>query len=112
MTFGFSYLGEAYLNFGLIGIAIVPFALGFGLGWLTERTALGHNLALCAATACLLSGLLVYARSDTSSVFRTVGWYTLIPFGASLMLKRLRDDDLILLNDIPDREFALQRLRA
>ncbi len=106
MTFGFSYLGEAYLNFGIIGIAVVPFALGFGLGWLNEHTASGQNLALCAATACLLAGLLVYARSDTSSVFRTVGWYTLIPYGASLMLKRLRDDDLLLVTGAP------QRLRA
>lgn len=112
MTFGFSYLGEAYLDFGIVGIMIVPFAIGFGLGWLTERTASGHNLALCAATACLLSGLLVYARSDTNSVFRTVGWYALVPYGASLFLKRLRDDDLLLLTNIPPRQREYQRAGA
>ncbi len=112
MTFGFSYLGEAYLNFGLFGILIVPFIIGFGLGWLNEGTALGQNLALCAATACLLSGLLVYARSDTNSIFRTAGWYTLIPYGASLALKRLRDDDLRLVIETPARDLPLQRMSA
>lgn len=88
-TIGYSFIAEAYLNFGWLG---VPAILGLG-GFLYARFVLWASrpnmparLALAACVACFFT---FYARAGADVVFRGLVWYSLVPYVLVLWTSRL-----------------------
>jgi oligosaccharide repeat unit polymerase len=79
-TIGYSFIAEAYLNLGWIG---VPVLLGLGgffyarfILWASQPDA-PARLALAACVACFLT---FYARAGADEVFRGLVWYSFLPY--------------------------------
>lgn len=79
-SYGFSFIAEAYLNFGWIG---TPIALGI-MGFLFVKLVLwaekSYDPAKMAMIASFLSFLLFYARAESALIVRALIWYSLIPY--------------------------------
>jgi oligosaccharide repeat unit polymerase len=84
---GFSFIAEAYLNFGWFG---GPLWLGI-LGYLLCRLFLladSVDPAKRALIASVLSFSLIFARGESAAVVRGLVWYALIPYLLTGLLAR------------------------
>jgi len=82
---GFSFVAEAYLNFGWYG---GPIWLGIA-GYLFSRLFLqadSDDPAKQALVASFLSFFLVFARGESAIVMRGLVWYAVIPYLAAAVL--------------------------
>jgi oligosaccharide repeat unit polymerase len=83
---GFSFIAEAYFNFGIIGIPIVSAAVGYlycrFLLWADHL----NNPGRMAAIASFTSFVLLYARGEASFIIRPLVWYALAPYLACRMV--------------------------
>lgn len=83
---GYSFIAEAYLNFGWIGTPPLMILIGYLIGW-AVRWADHHpradRLAALATGACFF---VFYVRAELAVILRGVAWYTCIPFIAVLLL--------------------------
>jgi oligosaccharide repeat unit polymerase len=79
--YGFSFIAEAYLNFGWLGSQLVMLFFGFVLARFSIWSQLSKDPARCAFVATLLSFLLLFARGEFSQYPRYITWYMLIPLG-------------------------------
>jgi oligosaccharide repeat unit polymerase len=87
---GFSFIAEAYLNFGYVGVPIVLFAIGYCLSKLVRWTGLGarpDRVAFVATAACFAIFLV---RAELAVVLRGVVWYSIGPYLATVWLTRRR----------------------
>ncbi len=87
---GYSFIAEAYLNFGWIG---GPLWLAL-LGYLFTRVFLMADSGDPARQACVASFLcsfLVFARGESAIVFRGAVWYALLPYLLTLAISIRRD---------------------
>jgi oligosaccharide repeat unit polymerase len=79
-TFGFSFIAEAYLNFGWYGAPLALGIMGFLLGrfvlW-AQRSGDPSKVAVVGASAAFL---LIFARGESHEVVRYIAWYALIPY--------------------------------
>jgi hypothetical protein len=89
---GYSFIAEAFANFGWYGTAPVLACFGYFLvrlfGWGTG-TGDPPKLAFIAA---FLASFLYFARGESGVVVRSLAWYGLIPYLAVLMIARTRTD--------------------
>jgi len=86
-SYGFSFIAEAYLNFGWIG---APFALGimgFLLGWFVMRADRSLDPAKIAMVGAFTGFFLLFARGESNEVIRFLVWYALIPYLGVLWLR-------------------------
>jgi len=82
---GFSFIAEAFLNFGWFG---GPLWLGF-VGYLFTRLFLqadSGDPAKQALVASFLSFFLVFARGESAIVVRGLVWYAVIPYLAAAVI--------------------------
>lgn len=87
--FGFSMLSEAYLNFGLIGCAIVPFLFGvlISKAWRWQRSVPTHSLHLLYPV--LIASLPYGFRSDSLTHLKLI-IYPVIGLSMALGIARRR----------------------
>jgi len=85
---GFSFLAEAFLNFGWYAAPVALLFIGLALGVLAGWVKNSRDPASLAATACILASALIFARGESASVVRGVVWYSLLPYLAVLLLGR------------------------
>jgi len=87
---GFSFIAEAYLNFGWFG---APVALGV-IGLLYARLVLWADRlsdpAKMAMIACFISFFLFYVRQEIASQVRNLVWYSILPYLGAYVIHRLR----------------------
>ena len=77
---GFSALAELYLNFGFLVGSVVALGLGALMGWANlQFERYRYDPVVSAAGAVLLTFLPMYARSDSSMLFRPLLWFVLLP---------------------------------
>ncbi len=85
---GFTFLAEAYINFGLVGgalcIALLGAIVAIGSLWAQHVNDPGRS----ALVAITLSVVLLYARAELGNIIRTVVWYGLFPFWIYLSMLR------------------------
>jgi oligosaccharide repeat unit polymerase len=86
---GFSYISEAFLNFGWLGTPVAVFLLGYGFGRLTTWLKDRHDPARLATAAAALIPLLMYARSESGNIVRPVIWCAILPYLVVAILRRL-----------------------
>ena len=84
---GYSYIAEAYFNFGWWGGPIVLFLFGYALSALVCWSQFSGDPVKIAAAATFFASLVGYVRSDSQSVIRPLFWYSLFPY---LMVKWLQ----------------------
>ena len=84
---GYSFIAEAYLNFGWWGAAIVLGFMGFLFASLVEWADRSGDIARLAMVAAFLSFFLVFARGAADSVVRALVWYSVLPFLAARLLE-------------------------
>lgn len=87
---GFSFIAEAYLNFGWWGTPIALGLLGFLFGKLTLWAIRSGEPARMALLASFISFFLFYARAQAVDVVRPLVWYSYIPYLGVCVLSRLR----------------------
>jgi len=79
---GFSFIAEAYLNFGTFGTPIVTAVFGFLLGAFVLWADRFYSPARMAAVATFTAFILFYARGDASVLMRPLLWYAGLPYAA------------------------------
>ncbi|MGC8788184.1 MAG: O-antigen polysaccharide polymerase Wzy [Anaerolineae bacterium] len=77
--FGYSFLAEAYLNFGWAGLLLVPAVIGFLLVRFVLWAQRGGRARALATVASFTSFFLVFARSEFGNMPRMLVWYALLP---------------------------------
>jgi oligosaccharide repeat unit polymerase len=97
---GFSFIAEAYFNFGYIGVPVVLFGCGYFLSKLARwsRGVRPDRVALVATAACFAIFLV---RAELAVVLRGVIWYSIGPYLATVWLTRRRMAQLAPPIDIP-----------
>jgi oligosaccharide repeat unit polymerase len=85
--YGYSFIAEAYLNFGWIGITLFLGLFGavFALVVLwAQRTADPAGLAMAATLGAFI---MIFARGESGSIVRELVWYAFGPFFAIQFMK-------------------------
>jgi len=87
---GYSFLAEAFANFGWYGSVPVIGTIGYLLTRLFSWGTSDDDPAELAFVATFFASFLVFARGESATVVRGLAWYALIPYLAtSLMTRRL-----------------------
>ncbi|PMB44725.1 oligosaccharide repeat unit polymerase [Fischerella thermalis CCMEE 5205] len=87
-SYGFSFIAEAYLNFGWFGAPIALGVIGFLFTKLTLWAVKSSNPAKMAMVASFVSFFLFYPRAESALVVRGLVWYSLIPYLSVYVLNR------------------------
>ena len=82
---GFSFLAEAYLNFGWVGAPVWLGLMGFVLSLIFVR-ADGDDPARHALIASFLSFFFLFARGESATVVRGLVWYAAVPYILAALL--------------------------
>ena len=77
---GFSFIAEAYLNFGYWGTPIILFLLGFLYVRFILWAVRSHDPGRIVVLASFLSFFLVYPRGDSTALIRPLIWYSLLVY--------------------------------
>ena len=78
-SFGFSFIAEAYLNFGWFGIVFLG-AIGFMFAKFVQWALRDRDPVKMAIVAIFVSFFLFYPRGSCQMVFRPLVWYSLVPY--------------------------------
>lgn len=84
---GFSFIADAYLNFGAFGVPLISLLMGFGIVRFS-RWASG-SAARLAVVATFLPFLLFSARSEIANLPRPLVWYSFAPYALYFFFRRL-----------------------
>lgn len=87
---GYSFIAEAYENFGWFGAPLVLFGTGWIVGRLSEAVRGRCSPALLALTATSLLSVILYARSETADLVRNICWYSIMPYLLVRLLSGVR----------------------
>lgn len=93
-TFGFSFIAEAYLNFGWFGAPIALGVMGFMFAKFTLWAARSGEAARMATVASYTSFFLFFARAESALVVRSLVWYSLLPYLSVCLLGWLKSNKL------------------
>ena len=87
---GYSFIAEAYENFGWIGVPLVLLVFGWIAGRLSEAVRVRSDPAILALAATLLLSAILYARAETAELVRNVCWYSIVPYLLVRLLSGVR----------------------
>lgn len=88
-SIGYSFLAEAYRNFGWLGGPIALFVIGVGMASFFTWATRGQNNLRIAAAAIFLAFLSHYARGEFYTLVRPLVWYTMLPCLMVVVISRL-----------------------
>jgi len=88
-SFGFSFIAEAYLNFGWYGAPLALGIMGFLLGRLVLWADKSNDPAKVAMVGAFTAFFLIFARGEAHEVVRYIVWYSLIPYASVCGLRLL-----------------------
>lgn len=101
---GYSFLAEAYLNFGWIGTPLVLGLFGFFFAKFVLWAGRSRNLARLALLASSAAYFPFFARADASLIIRPFVWYALLPFLLVYFLAYLQNSKLAKTKFVPSVE--------
>jgi hypothetical protein len=88
-TFGFSFIAEAYFNFGWYGAPLALGIMGFFLGRFFLWADKSNDPAKIAMVGAFTAFFLIFARGESHEVVRYIVWYSLIPYAGVCGLRLL-----------------------
>lgn len=86
---GFSYIAEAYANFGYFGAPVVIFLFGILIVRLILWAEFSNDKRKIAMVGSFLAFLLFVVRDEAASIIRPLIWYAMIPYFGVILLKKL-----------------------
>jgi hypothetical protein len=89
-SIGYSFIADAYLNFGDVGVALFTLMMGWGIVRFCRWA--GNNPARLAVVATFVPHLLFSARSEIDVLPRPFVWYGLVPYGLYLFIRRVLEE--------------------
>jgi oligosaccharide repeat unit polymerase len=102
---GFSFIAEAYLNFGWYGAPLSLLLLGYLWGGLVVRVEASKDPVRMAMLAAMLAPMLVFPRGESSDCIRGIVWYGVVPCLLTLATKTLyRSSGAQSRHSVPGRE--------
>lgn len=93
-SFGYSFIAEAYINFGWVGAPFALGVIGYLLGKLMVWADRSADPAKIAMVGAFTSFFLIYARGNTLEIARPIVYYALIPYLAVYLLRMMLSKDL------------------
>lgn len=87
---GYSFIAEAYLNFGWLGAPIALAIIGFLFAKLILWATRSGDPSRMAMVASFTSSFLFYARCESALQVRSLVWYSLLPYLGIHFLRWLR----------------------
>ncbi|MEI6442552.1 MAG: O-antigen polysaccharide polymerase Wzy [Nostocales cyanobacterium ELA583] len=90
--YGFSFIAEAYLNFGWVGSPIAIAVIGFLFAKFTLWAMKSHDPVKMATVASFLSFFLFYARAESAVILRALIWYSFLPYLGVCLLNNSRSN--------------------
>lgn len=87
---GYSFLAEAYLNFGFWGAPIALALFGYFLGKVDKLGERVHRPGDAAFVAIFFSFLPMLARGELALITRSFAWYTLFPYCVFYFVSKTR----------------------
>lgn len=87
---GYSFIAEAYENFGWLGVPLVLFVTGWISGRLSEAARARSDPAILALIATLLLSAILYSRAETADLVRGASWYSILPYLLIRLLSGVR----------------------
>lgn len=87
---GYSYIAEAFANFGFAMGPLAILILGMIAGKLSSSALRAPNQAMLAMAATGISYAMIYARAETGDFIRGVVWYALAPYFLVRLLSGVR----------------------
>jgi oligosaccharide repeat unit polymerase len=87
---GYSFIAEAYLNFGWAGPPLVMILMGFGFASVECFAARSASPAAAALMGVVTVFGLIYARAEMSNVVRPIIWCGFVPLGVLAMFVKRR----------------------
>lgn len=87
---GYTFIAEAYANFGIFGSTWITVILGFLFVSFSEFVEQSKNRVYLAGLATYLSFFLFFARSESAVIIRPFFWYALIPVVLVIVVSRYR----------------------
>lgn len=85
--FGFSMIGEAYYNFGVFGVSVVLFLLGYSISKLSIKSQIINNRFNTIMLSILFSNIIWGIRNPASSIMRDIAWQLLVVFIVTSFIK-------------------------
>jgi oligosaccharide repeat unit polymerase len=79
-TWGFSFIGEAYFNFGWLGAPFALAIMGFLLGKFVLWAKKSSDPAKIALVGAFTGFFLIFARGESNEIIRYLVWYSLFPY--------------------------------
>jgi hypothetical protein len=89
-SIGFSFIADAFLNFGAIGVPLFALLMGCGIVRLCQWA--DGKMARLAVVATFVPHLLFSARSEIDVLPRPLIWYGLIPYALYLFVRRALEE--------------------
>ncbi|MGI8649118.1 MAG: O-antigen polysaccharide polymerase Wzy [Rubrobacter sp.] len=86
-SLGYSFIAEAYLNFGWIGAPLALGVMGFLLGWFVLSADRSGDLARIAMVGAFTGFFLIFARAESNDIIRPLFWYSLFPYWTVCLLR-------------------------
>jgi oligosaccharide repeat unit polymerase len=77
---GYSFIAEAYFNFGWFGLVIVPAIVGYAVAWAARIGRLSAYPGVVAVVGCLAGPIVFLCRGESMGFVQFVGWYVIAPF--------------------------------
>jgi oligosaccharide repeat unit polymerase len=85
-SLGFSFVADAFLNFGALGVPLFALLMGFAIVRLCQWAE--GSTARLATVATFIPWLLFCARSELDFLPRPLVWYGLCPYALFLLVRR------------------------
>jgi oligosaccharide repeat unit polymerase len=85
--FGFSMIGEAFFNFGIVGVAVVMFLLGYFISRLSKLSKYNESGFYNVTLAVILSNIFWGIRNQLSSIVRDIVLQIIIIFIITIFVK-------------------------
>jgi oligosaccharide repeat unit polymerase len=79
-SIAYSFIAEAYINFGWLGAPLAICVIGFLVGKLVLWADESADVARIAMVGSFTAFFLLYARGESNEVVRSIVWYAFIPY--------------------------------
>jgi oligosaccharide repeat unit polymerase len=101
---GYSFIAEAYLNFGWFGAPLVMLVVGFGVVSLTRWATEYDDPVRFAAVAAFMTFFLRFPRGESAGVIRPLIWYGLLPYLSVRLIDHFRHSQQSIRQRVVDRK--------
>lgn len=106
---GYSFVAEAYLNFGWVGMSIILMVMGYIYARFVLWASNSDDLAKMALLASFSSFFYLFARGESASMPRYFVWYSLLPYVLVIFITKVRFSSVRITRKLPSIDESFMR---